>query len=823
MTRSGSAEIGPGELTCQRAAARFAVIVAFFLPALPAGAATLEVTAGTLTYTASAGVNNALTITLAGGNYVFADAAETVALGAGAIGAGWAGGGTTTVTGPVSSVTAGFQVNLAAGADVLTVAGLISVPGQVSLASGGTIVQSGPASITAGSLALLAGTGIGSSGAPLLTAVSRIEADTETGGLYVSNTAAILTVGGVSAALDGFRVHVSGDVQLTNDGTIQVTTLDELLRGPANVTVRAIGASSDVVTGNQYSFNAIRSTGSGSVSVQADRDVLMATGGGIGSVVSASGSVSVSAGRDIVVDGGSRLSVDGPGTAAGVSATAGRDVTLQATGGATGAHILHASNSPIVVATGPGGTLTVAGGSVPAGLSTSGGPITVTADLVVLADATSLAAGSGLVTLQQASPGRGIDLGTKAAGTLGLLGAELARVATTNAAGIVLGNAGASFTGGINVSAPINGNATYGNTLSLRAAGPFSASGAGALNVATLLVSDTSATGHAWSAVSGSFTQSPNAAIPFTTTVDLTLSGGTGSDTFSVTPSVATAFTINGNGPAPPTLPGDALHVDLGGVTSPSLTVASVASGFQGTFSFGNARNVRFSQVESGLASLPAITGLAPATGPAAGGTSVTISGTDLLGAMSVTFGAVAGTVTSNTPTAIVVTTPAYAAGAADVAVTTAGGTATSAGGFTFFAPASQLAFTTAPSAAGTAGKAWTQQPVVTVQDASGSTATTYSTPVTLSLASGSGALTCTTNPVTPVNGVATFAGCQVDAPGTVTLKATSGSIPNTTTNPTIVIASSAKSDIPTLGTTGMLGLGLLLGLAGALALRKMG
>ena len=52
---------------------------------------------------------------------------------------------------------------------------------------------------------------------------------------------------------------------------------------------------------------------------------------------------------------------------------------------------------------------------------------------------------------------------------------------------------------------------------------------------------------------------------------------------------------------------------------------------------------------------------------------------------------------------------------------------------------ASRLAFTTAPSATGTAGTAWAQQPVVTAQDVGGATVPGYATPVTLSLASGSG------------------------------------------------------------------------------------
>jgi len=80
------------------------------------------------------------------------------------------------------------------------------------------------------------------------------------------------------------------------------------------------------------------------------------------------------------------------------------------------------------------------------------------------------------------------------------------------------------------------------------------------------------------------------------------------------------------------------------------------------------------------------ITSSYPTSGPAAGGQSVTITGTNLSGATLVTFGGNAGAITANTSTSITVTTPAHAAGAVDVTVTTAGGSVTSAGGYTYFA-----------------------------------------------------------------------------------------------------------------------------------------
>ncbi|GGR52117.1 phage tail tube protein [Streptomyces griseomycini] len=81
----------------------------------------------------------------------------------------------------------------------------------------------------------------------------------------------------------------------------------------------------------------------------------------------------------------------------------------------------------------------------------------------------------------------------------------------------------------------------------------------------------------------------------------------------------------------------------------------------------------------------PTITSVTPSTGPIAGGTNVTIVGTNLDSATGVTFGGAAGTgLVIESDTELTVTTPASTAGAKDVVVTTAGGTVTQAGGFTY-------------------------------------------------------------------------------------------------------------------------------------------
>ena len=81
--------------------------------------------------------------------------------------------------------------------------------------------------------------------------------------------------------------------------------------------------------------------------------------------------------------------------------------------------------------------------------------------------------------------------------------------------------------------------------------------------------------------------------------------------------------------------------------------------------------------------------GTNPSSGPTAGGTAVTITGTNLSGATSVSFGSSSGVVTADSATSITATAPAEAAATVDVTVTTPGGTSatSSADHYTFVAP----------------------------------------------------------------------------------------------------------------------------------------
>ncbi|MET9876719.1 IPT/TIG domain-containing protein [Actinacidiphila glaucinigra] len=82
----------------------------------------------------------------------------------------------------------------------------------------------------------------------------------------------------------------------------------------------------------------------------------------------------------------------------------------------------------------------------------------------------------------------------------------------------------------------------------------------------------------------------------------------------------------------------------------------------------------------------PTLTSVTPAQGPASGGTSVTLIGTELTSTSAVTFDGNPATFTVINSNVVAAIAPAGTVGAVNVTVTTEGGSATAAGGFTYLA-----------------------------------------------------------------------------------------------------------------------------------------
>ncbi len=181
----------------------------------------------------------------------------------------------------------------------------------------------------------------------------------------------------------------------------------------------------------------------------------------------------------------------------------------------------------------------------------------------------------------------------------------------------------------------------------------------------------------------------------------------------------------------------------------------------------------------------PTITTISPNTGPTAGGqTGVVISGTNLSNATSVTFGGTAATITNNTAGSVTVTTPAHAAGAVNVVVTTAGGSATSANGYTYVtAPAlTTVSPNTGPAAGGQTGV------VISGTNLSGATSVTFGGTPATTTNNTAGTVTVTTPAhaagavdvaVTTAGGIATVTSgyTYVAAPTLTTVSPNSGPI----------------------------------------------
>ena len=82
-------------------------------------------------------------------------------------------------------------------------------------------------------------------------------------------------------------------------------------------------------------------------------------------------------------------------------------------------------------------------------------------------------------------------------------------------------------------------------------------------------------------------------------------------------------------------------------------------------------------EYDGAVPAAPTVTSVSPSVGSSAGGTSITITGTDLAGATAVTIGGTAVNFAVVSSTSITTTTPAHNAGAVSIEVTTVGGTAT--------------------------------------------------------------------------------------------------------------------------------------------------
>jgi hypothetical protein len=379
-----------------------------------------DITVANLAFTSATGASMETAIS----NLAFSDSAGSVLVqNTGAL-------TVTTVAGITGGTNGGGAVELTAGGNITLVKGVTASGSTATLISTGGNITGASGTVTnvvASSAAFTAITGIGSAATPLGITVGAVEGGTANGGIFITNNSALnpatLAVGGVTNTLGGLRTASSGDIQLINQGAINIITSDNILTG-GNVTVQATG---DIQLTGQSALlpYAIVSTSTGTVTVHSGGNLTVGSTG-LGGIAASNGAVSVTATGNITLDSGSAIAQTNASVASPITVTAGGNLTIQNIGGANG-KISNASSGGITLTTGAGGLLTAASGNAAGDVIGAGGPITLNADGVTLTDSPSIAAGAGQVTIQPVTVTRLIDVGTASAGHLGITSAALAR------------------------------------------------------------------------------------------------------------------------------------------------------------------------------------------------------------------------------------------------------------------------------------------------------------------------------------------------------------------------------------------------------------
>jgi hypothetical protein len=163
-----------------------------------------------------------------------------------------------------------------------------------------------------------------------------------------------------------------------------------------------------------------------------------------------------------------------------------------------------------------------------------------------------------------------------------------------------------------------------------------------------------------------STTTTVTSTIPLTPTPTPTLSGTT-SITPTPTPSGETTTTTSTNGG------GDAIKLAQQFYTTMSTLVVAIAAFYFGSNTFRAGVNAGGAGQQA--PANPIVSNISPTSGPAIGGTGITITGTGFTGTTSVLFGSTAdNNFTVNSDTQIMATSPA-GSGTVDVTVTTLNGT----------------------------------------------------------------------------------------------------------------------------------------------------
>ncbi|MFT4279352.1 MAG: IPT/TIG domain-containing protein [Rhodopseudomonas sp.] len=585
--------------------------------------------------------------------------------------------------------------------------------------AGGTSVT-----ITGTNLSGVTSVTVGGAAATLGTNTATSIAITTPSGTAGARDVVVTTAGGSATSVGGFTYvapptigTISPSSGPTAGGT-SVTITGTNLSGVTSVTVGGAAATLGTNTATSIAIT----TPSGTAGA---RDVVVTTAGG--SVTSTGGftyiagptisTISPSAGPTA---GGTSVTITGTNLSGVTGVTVGGAAATLGTSTATSIAITTPSGTAgarDVVVTTAGGSATAVGGftyAAPPTISTispssgsTGGGTSVTITGTNLSGVTSVTVGGASATL-------GTNTSTSIAITTPAGSAGAQDVVVTTAGGSATSTGGYTYTLSPSISTitPNSGPTAGGTSVTI--------TGTNLSGVTSVTVGGASAT--LGTNTSTSIAITTPAGTAGARDVMVTTAGGsatsTGGFTYAGPPTISTISPSSGSagGGTSVTISG----TNLAGVTSVTVGGASATLGTNTATSIlittpsgtAGARDVVVTTAGGSVTSTggytyvasPTISAITPNSGPAAGGTSVTITGTNLSGVTAVTVGGATATLGTNTATSIVITTPAGTAGARDVVVTTAGGAATSTGGFTYIAAATVTAITPAvgPTSGGT-------------------------------------------------------------------------------------------------------------------------
>ncbi|MBU6280147.1 MAG: IPT/TIG domain-containing protein, partial [Actinomycetales bacterium] len=228
---------------------------------------------------------------------------------------------------------------------------------------------------------------------------------------------------------------------------------------------------------------------------------------------------------------------------------------------------------------------------------------------------------------------------------------------------------GADFTGatGVTFGGVAAGSFTVVNATTITAVTPAGAAGAVTVAVTTPGGTGTKASGYTY-ANSPAITSLSPAAGPIAGGTTVTITGtdlsAASAVTFGGTP--ATSVTV---------INGTTVTAVAPAKTAGAVTVAITTPGGSGSL----AASYEYFNV-------PTVTAVSPASGGLSGGETISITGTNLLGATQVLFDDSTATFTVNSASSITATAPAESAGLVTVSVVTPGGTGSKSGAYTYAA-----------------------------------------------------------------------------------------------------------------------------------------